>query len=457
MATGRWVRGILLGALLLCAGAVLGIGAAATREGMRYAGRIYPGVAVGGIALGGLTPLQATAALQSVADRRLGSPFLIRLADHDATFIHAEVGLRGRVRDAVDAAYAVGRTGPPWQRLRGRFALARQGIHLPLPFDHDANRLHRLLAALALELDARAQDAAVTVRDGAVELVARSRPGQTLDVEATATRVVAALGGGVSQVEAVLTVVAPAFTTEDAAGLRTLLAAYTTKMAANADRTHNIALASGFIRGVLLPPDGVFSYNKTVGPRTLERGFREAPVLLDDELVPGDGGGVCQVSSTLFNVALLADFKILSRTNHSRPVAYLPAGRDATVVYGALDLLFRNTTGRHVLLWTEVRGSRLTISAFGTHAEDKEVAILVEDRRVIPAPEGTVTKKDPRLAVGKVVIREAQPGLRVRTYRVITVDGLVARREYIGVSYYRPVPRTMKVGTKALGAAEPRR
>jgi vancomycin resistance protein YoaR len=179
-------------------------------------------------------------------------------------------------------------------------------------------------------------------------------------------------------------------------------------------------------------------------------------VLVDDELVPGDGGGICQVSSTLFNVALLADFKILTRVNHSRPVAYLPAGRDATVVYGQLDLLFRNTTGSHVLLWTEIDGRRLTISAFGTPAEDVEVAVEVTNRVSIPASDETVTKKDPALEAGKTVVREAQPGLRVKTYRVVRVGGEVVRRELIGSSYYRPVRRTIKVGTKVAGASEPR-
>lgn len=457
MAIGRGLRGFALAALLLFAGAALGMGAAAVRDWVAYAGRIYPGVAISGIPVGGLSPDEASAVLKPRVEHRLRSPLVIRLADRDATFTRAEVGLRGRPEEAVQAAYALGRTGSLWQRARARVALARRGVHLPLRFDHDTKRLHRLLTDLASELDARPRDAEVTVRSGAVVLVARSRSGQTLDVEATRARVVAALEAGVPQIEAVVRIVAPEFTTEEAGDLRVLLASYTTRMAANPNRTHNIALASGFVHGVILPPDGVFSYNKTVGPRTLERGFKEAPVLVDDELVPGDGGGICQVSSTLFNVALLADFKILSRTNHSRPVAYLPAGRDATVVYAALDLLFRNTTGRHVLLWTEVRDSRLTISAFGTPAETKEIVILIEDREVIPPPSGTVTKHDPELAAGTVVTREAQPGLRVKTYRVVKVGGEVARREYIGTSYYRPVPRTIKVGTKRLGAAEPRR
>jgi vancomycin resistance protein YoaR len=451
----RGLRGIALLSLLLL-GAALGIGVAAARDAATYAGRIYPGITIGGNPMGGLSREEAAAALRPIVERRLRSPLTVRLADREATFTHGELGLSPRAGDSVQAAYALGRTGPWWQRARSRIGVAWRGADLPLRFDHDPKQLHRLLAGLASELDATPQSAQVTVREGAAILVAPSRPGQSLDVEATAARVLTALDARAPRIDAAVSVVEPEFTTEEARDLRALLATYTTKMAANPNRTHNISLASGFVRGTILEPDGVFSYNKVVGPRTLERGFKEAPVLVDDELVPGDGGGICQVSSTLFNVALLADFKILTRTNHSRPVAYLPAGRDATVVYGALDLLFRNTTGRHVLLWTEVRGNRLTISAYGTPPEGTEVLIEVADRREIPPPEGTVTKEDPELPAGTVVTRDAQPGLRVKTYRVVKVGGVVVRREYIGGSYYRPVPRTIKVGTKRLDASQPR-
>lgn len=456
MATRRGLRRITLVLLLVLTGAALGIGAAVVRDAAAHVGRIYPGVSIGGTPVSGLSPTEAATALRPVVKRRLRSPLAVRLADREAMFTYADLGLGARIGESVQAAYALGRTGPWWERARSRVTLAWRGTDIPLRFEHDTKKLHDLLTSLAAQLDALPQSAQVTVREGAVVRVAPSRLGQSLDIQATADRVLATVAARAARVDAVVAVVEPEFTTEEAADLRELLATYTTKMAANPNRTHNIALASSFVRGTILPPDGVFSYNKVVGPRTLERGFKEAPVLVDDELVPGDGGGICQVSSTLFNVALLADFKILTRTNHSRPVAYLPAGRDATVVYGALDLLFRNTTGRHVLLWTEVRGNRLTISAFGTPPEGAEVLIEVGDRRAVPPPEGTVTKEDPQLPAGEVVTREAQSGLRVNTYRIVKVGGAVVRREYIGSSYYRPVRRTIKVGTKRLDAAEPR-
>src|SRR3990170_7681427 len=126
MAAGRGLRTIILGALLLLAGAALGIGAAAVRDGAAYAGRIYPGVAIGGIAVGGLSPDEAMAQLRPIVERRLRSPLVVRLVDRDATFTYADVGLRGRPEEAVQTANALGRTGSLWQRARSRVVLARR-------------------------------------------------------------------------------------------------------------------------------------------------------------------------------------------------------------------------------------------------------------------------------------------------------------------------------------------
>ena len=317
---------------------------------------------------------------------------------------------------------------------------AREGASVPLRVELDRRALRRLIAGLSEEIAPEPQEAEVTVHRGEVVIVRPGRPGRTLDIEATVRQIAAALAAGATDTDAVVAVTGPVFTTAEAQVLRAPLARVTTTMVNNPDRIHNIELAANLIRGRLLAPGEVFSYNAAVGPRTIERGFKEAPVLIDDELVPGNGGGICQVSSTLFNVALLADFEILSRANHSRPVAYLPLGRDATVVYDWLDFRFRNTSGHHVLLWAEVRGRRLTVTSYGTAPEAKEVEILVTDHEEIAPPEETVTKEDPELDEGTVVARDAQPGYRVKTWRVVTVDGIEVRREFIGSSVYRPGP-----------------
>src|SRR5207248_1922171 len=136
----------------------------------------------------------------------------------------------------------------------------------------------------------------------------------------------------------------PKVTADHLGSINTLLAAYSTSMGGSSrNRRHNIQVACQAIDGTVLIPGEVFSYNDTVGPRSERAGFRTAPVIIHGELVPGTGGGVCQVSSTLYNLALLGGLKIVRRSHHQFPVHYVPPGRDATVAYGSLDLRFANS------------------------------------------------------------------------------------------------------------------
>jgi len=437
----------LAGLCVLVLGLAAGAGVALAQNGVFESDRIFPEVYIEGIPVGGRTPAEAAELLWGSAQALLNRTLVLHLATEEVVLTHAELGLRVRGAEAIQEAYQVGRVGPWWARVPARLGWGA-ATSIPLRSTLDRRVLRRLIIGLAGEIAPEPRDAQVTVEAGAVVIVQPGRPGRTLDVEATVRQIAAAMAAGASDTDAVVTVAEPAFTTADAQELRAPLAEFTTTIAGDANRLHNVTLAASFLRGRLLAPDEVLSYNQTVGPRTVERGFREAPVLIDDELVAGDGGGVCQVSSTLFNVALLADFEVLSRANHSRPVAYLPLGRDATVVYDQLDLRLRNTSGRHVLLWAEVHGRRLTVTAYGTPEAGKAVEVVVTDLQELAPPEGTVTKHDPKLDEGTVVAQDAQPGYRVKTWRVVAVHGTEVRRDFIGRSVYRAVPRTIRIGTR---------
>lgn len=128
------------------------------------------------------------------------------------------------------------------------------------------------------------------------------------------------------------------------------------------NRTHNISLAAKALDGIVLAPGARFSFNGSVGDRTIEAGYLEAPVISGDAFISGIGGGVCQVSTTLYNAALLAHLEILERHPHSLPVSYVPAGKDATVSYPTLDLKFRNSLKINLRIRSLVEGNTLNIA-----------------------------------------------------------------------------------------------
>lgn len=414
---------------------------------LTHAGRVLPGVRVEGAPVSGLGAMELAARIEAFAGPALVRPVTLRAAAHEATLTASALGLTPDVARTAAAALAAGRTGSLLERVRARTAMLRTPTDVRMVYQYNAAAARDALAGFVSTLVAEPRDAEVTVTRGRLTVVNPSQDGVIVDIPSSTVRLIAALVHRQPEVRLAVELRRPAFTTEMADQMAEPVARFTTRFPYNPDRVHNIHLAAAALRGLLLPPGAVLSYNQAVGPRLPERGYRKAPVLINNELVPGDGGGVCQVSSTLFNTALLADMGVESRTNHSRPVPYLAAGRDATVAYGSIDLRLRNTTGRPLFLWTEVGARSLTVSVFGAPQPGREVAIVVTDQSVIPAPAHTVVKRDPETPAGETKIEPARTGLRSRTVRVVRQDGQTLRQEVVAVNYYHPTPRTVKVGT----------
>jgi len=423
-------------------------------EEVRHAGRVWPGVWVGGQPAGGLTPEELRARLQALAERRARQPVTVRAGRLRWAVTAGRLGLRVEGEEAVQAAYWVGRGRELGRRLRERWDLLRGPVSVQVRTSVDGPRLAAFLDEVSKAVHAPPREGRLVVRSGRVEVLPH-RDGVRLD-RAEAERVLrAALLASTREVELPLKPLRPVWTTERlrALGISRQVASFSTYFPPDPDRAHNIALAASRLRGLLLPTGSELSFNEAVGPRTARAGYREAPVLLDDELVPGDGGGVCQVSTTLFNAALLAGLAVRSRTNHSQPVPYVPVGRDATVVYGSVDLRVRND-GPPVLLWTQVAGQRLEVAFYGPPGPRGTVRVLVPEVQILPPPPGVVVRRDPRLAAGELQVVAPRPGFRATTVREVWEGGVLVRREVVARSWYRPVPRTVKVGVRKAAEIE---
>ena len=156
-----------------------------------------------------------------------------------------------------------------------------------------------------------------------------------------------------------------------------MLYTFSTNYAANnKNRTTNLILAANKINGTVLMPGEVFSYNKVVGARTISAGYKEAPVYVDGRVEDGLGGGICQITSTLYNAVVYANLEITQRTNHQFIPSYVTASRDATVVYGAIDFQFKNNRNYPIKLVCSVSGGIANFRIFGIkQEEDCEVQI----------------------------------------------------------------------------------
>lgn len=221
----------------------------------------------------------------------------------------------------------------------------------------------------------------------------------------------------------------------------------TSYSASNKSRSSNLALAAEKINGMVLAPGEVFSYNDAVGPRTAENGFKEAQIYENGETVLGLGGGVCQVSSTLYSAVLYADLKIVSRRAHSMTVGYIPKGQDATVSYGSIDFKFENSTEYPIKISAETVSGKVNVSVWGTAETEKNVKI---ENTVTETVEPTIEETaDKSLLTGeKKVISRGKTGYTVETVRKVYENGKLIKSEKLGTSVYKSVPTKVAVGAK---------
>lgn len=213
------------------------------------------------------------------------------------------------------------------------------------------------------------------------------------------------------------------------------------------NRKENIRLASDKINGRILNPGEVFSFNDIVGPRTAATGYKVAHVYSGSKVVDGIGGGICQVSSTLYNAVVFADLEIVYRTNHSLPVSYVPLGRDATVSYGTIDFKFKNNKETPVKLEVLADGNNLTVNIYGRKKYLKDISIetAITGSRQYST---TVIKDDTMYEDERKVEERGANGTNTQSYKVIKENGEVVSRTPLAKSSYSPTTQVERVGTK---------
>jgi len=217
---------------------------------------------------------------------------------------------------------------------------------------------------------------------------------------------------------------------------------------ANVNRTQNLELSAGKINGTILAPGEVFSYNKVVGERTIAAGFKNAAVFENGKVVDGLGGGICQISSTLYNSVLLANLEIVNRTNHGFLTSYLKAGLDATVVYGAIDFQFKNNRNYPIKIVTSVKGGVAKIDIYGVK-EDSDYRVEIQSSVLSTTPYTTKYVDDPTLDAGKEIVDQAGTnGCKSITYKLLYKGGELISKTTISTDTYSAMQRIVRRGTK---------
>lgn len=226
-----------------------------------------------------------------------------------------------------------------------------------------------------------------------------------------------------------------------------LLATFSTNyQASNVSRTTNLKLASNKINGTVILPNEEFSYNKVVGERTISAGYKMAATYSNGQVVDGLGGGICQISSTLYDAVVMANLNVTTRRNHQFVTSYVPAGKDATVVWGAQDFKFVNSRKYPVRIVATVEGGVATVQIWGIK-EEVEYNISIETKKVATIEYTTQYVQDASLPVGQQkVIQAGNNGRKVEAYKVTKLNGQVVSTTLLSRDTYNAMKRIVHVG-----------
>ncbi len=404
---------VALAAALIADMTFLGTAAAFIRDG-----RMAYGLKVGNTPIGGMTREEASREMQRLSKTALnGKALILSLPDENQAFSFSteEVGLSVDADAMLEAAYNIGRSGSTAQQIITVLECAFQGKEAPLAATLDEVKFHQVLQSVKQSVDRAPKDASIVFTPTGIE----HQPGLTgrrLDADALSAKIRPRLLELRLPCRETLTPeeTEPEIQMEDINAVNARLSSCTTYYIADTGRGDNIEIAAAALDNCIVRPGDELSFNATVGSRVASAGYAVAPVIINGKTEQDIGGGVCQVSSTLYNAILTAGLTPTARTAHYYPSAYVDAGLDATVADGQIDFAFRNTLPHAVLLRSGAFDGTLTISVYGC-AEDLPGVMEMESVIIGPPP-------------------------TVEVYRLTYVGDQLVNREYLYTDEYDVPP-----------------
>lgn len=402
------------------------------------------GIYVENIPLGGLTMTEAKARVEeSVSARSVWG----MTADCGGEIYDVENILEHNTDEVLTEAFQPGHEGSDSQRLSQIAQLKRKPQYYTVADRYEESAAKAAVKKIASQYDVAAKDAAlVGYVEGEGFQYSEEAKGRQVDEEDLLAQVKAAfeagnysavLTGAVSETE-------PQMNVEQAKEAYTCLAKFRTEASVNnADRDHNVKLAADTINNTLLAPGEEFSMNGIVGETSEEQGYKQAATYAKGQVVPEFGGGVCQVSSTIYNAAVKAGLNTTERKSHSMTVAYVPLGEDAMISYGYSDLKFENNSDGNILVLTEADGAAVTCYIYGIPILEEGITVAMDSEieEVLPIPDPEYVDDD-TLAPGEEKYKShGKEGYLVRTDLVTYRNGEEISREFLHNSqYYAQAP-----------------
>ena len=410
--------------------------------------KIFPGVSAFGVELEGLQKEEAQEILQPIASKIIDSPRILVFEDKEIKFVpNTELDAFIDVNRVVEETYGIARTGNIFRRLKDRIVIWRKGYEVPFQAEFNPQKFEDFQNKISFLIYRIPGDAYI---EG--NRIIESRIGAKLDLEKFKEEITESLKSLDDEkyiFDIPVITIDPKITTQNILtelAINRELGTYSTSLENKEENTiYNIRLASEVINGILVKPQEIFSFNKYIGPAEKADGYKESTIIANGIFVNGYGGGICQVSSTLYNVALLVNLTIIERYNHSvygEATEYVPLGQDAAISYGFKDLRFKNNSDHARVIFSKVFRDTLQVSIFGGNEDKAEVEIISKDKKVIDYQ--IIREKDSKLEAGQeIVVQEGVAGYQIKTYRIVRKEG-EEKIEFLAEDTYKSVPMIIR-------------
>ena len=413
------------------------------------------GIYVEDISVGGMTEEQITQAVNDKIEQLKPSVINLSAGEQNAQVTAGDLGLSCANPEVAREAVTIGQEGNVLKRFLTQNRLKNgETVTFSLKYTVDGEAARQAVENNTAVLNREATDATLTRENG--EFIVN--PGQTgcsVNVDESTAKVVNYLTtswrGGIGGVELVTEETPAGGNPEQLALVKDLLGEGTTEYGnGTSGRKQNVAVGAEKINGTLVQPGEEFSVEAVVVPFDAENGYALAASYEMGKVVDSYGGGICQVSSTMYNAVLRAELEVVERSNHGLTVGYVPLGADATVAEGGVDFRFRNNLDAPVYIEAYTYGGQIYVNIYGheTRASNRSIEFTSVTDKTIKPGDDVITKDDTQPEGWQEVTQSAHDGYVASFYKKIYVDGSLQDTVWINTSYYSASPRYITVGTK---------
>lgn len=439
-------------AILLCFAAILSL-CTFTEVQANNEDTIKPGVYARDISLEGMTAEEAKAAIQAYVDSLMPIEIVFLAADNNEVSCTAgELGVSWANPEIVQEAITLGKQGNIVQRYKALKDLEHENKVYPIELDFDISAINTILVEQCTKFDREAVDTGLERKDGVFSIV-EGKEGYSLDVETSIDTICEYLTDEWDReactIPLNITVLEPRGTEEELSKVGDVLGTFTTSYTSSgSSRSANVANGCNLINGTILYPGDEFSAYEAVSPFTQANGYYMAGSYLNGKVVDSLGGGICQVSTTLYNAVLLSELEVTQRYNHSMIVTYVDPSADAAIAESSgKDFKFINNTDYPIYIEGYTKNKHITFTIYGveTRPEGRTVEYISEVLEVTN-PTGEVIYTDSSKPIGYMEVTSAHIGYKARLWKVVKENGTEVSREIVNTSSYKMVPRSAVVG-----------